>query len=72
MARIAINAVVDVASDGRVAEIGRIVISMTARALKDGIVIRIRMAGTANSIGIAMVDVEKRVILRRQGCRRPR
>lgn len=71
MARIAINAVVDVTSDMRVLEIGRIVVSMAPRALKDCIVARIRMAGAANSVRAAVLHVKERVILRRQVRRRP-
>jgi hypothetical protein len=54
-----------------VLEIGWIVVPMAPRALKDRIVKGIRMAGAANSVGIAMIHVEERVILRRQVRRRP-
>ena len=62
MALVAIHAVVDIPGYIGVLKIVRVVSAVTSRALKYGIVIRIRMARGANTIGIAMVDWDSRVL----------
>jgi len=44
---------------------------MAVCAGEDGVVVRIRVAGGAHAVGIAMVHREECVILRRQCCRKP-
>jgi len=63
MARIAIDAVVDVAAYAAVSRVrgrGR----MATRALKNRIVAGICVAGAANPVRIAVIQVEESVILR--------
>ena len=69
MALVAVDAVVNVTTNVRVAEIGRIIVPMASRALEHRIVTRIRVAGGTNAIGSAVVQREVRVIKR---CPRPR
>src|SRR5260370_13676500 len=70
MARIAIDAVIYVAAYATVSRVrrGR---GMASRGLKDRIVAGIRVARAANSVRIAVIHVEERVILRRQTRRHP-
>ena len=67
MARVAVNAVIDVAADVRVLKIGGVIVPVASGALEDGIVAGIRMAGRADSIGVPVIDVEPRVIEGRAG-----
>lgn len=72
MALVAVNAVVNVARDVVVMEVGRVVVSMAPSALEHRVVIRIRMAGSADVIRVSVTRWELRV-LRVIECRsRPR
>ena len=62
MALVTVNAVVHIPVYVRVAEVSGIVAAMAGRALEYRIVIRIRMARGANTVGVAMVDWESRVL----------
>lgn len=62
MALVAVHAVVDIARHMIVLKIVRIVAAVTSSALEHGVVIRIRVARRANSIGIAMARRELRVL----------
>lgn len=70
MARIAINAVIHVAAHAAVLRVGG-GSRMASRALKDGIVARIRVAGAADSVRIAVIHIKESVILRGQTRRHP-
>lgn len=70
MARIAINAVVDIPADVRVMEIGCVIVPMASGALEDSKVAGIRMAGRTDSIGVAVIEIEQGVIEGRSGPRR--
>jgi len=69
MARVAVDAVVHISIHIRMVEVGRVVPAMAARASEDRVVGRVGMAGGANAVGVAVIDIEERVIARRQ-CRR--
>ena len=62
MALVTVNAVVHIPVHVRVAEVSGVVAAMAGRALENGVVIRIRMARGANTVGVAMVDWESRVL----------
>ena len=62
MALVTIDAVVHISVYVRVAEVSGVVAAMTARTLEYGVVIRIRMARGANTVSVAMVDRESRVL----------
>jgi hypothetical protein len=62
VARIAINAVVDIPADVRVLEIGGVVVPMASGTLEDAIVAGIRVAGRTDSIGVPVIGVEPGVI----------
>ena len=62
MTLVTVDAVVDVAVNVRVTEIVRIVAAMAARALEDRIVIRVRVARGASTVGVAMVHREPGVL----------
>ena len=70
MARIAINAVIHVAVHTAMFRVRRRC-RVATRALKDRIVVGIRVASAANPIRIAVIDVEERVKLRGQVRRHP-
>lgn len=61
MALVTVNAVVDVAFHASVLSV-RVGFRVAVGALEHGVVIRIRMARGANSVGVAMVDGELRVL----------
>ena len=62
MALVTVNAVVHIPVHVRVAEVSGIVAAMAGRALEYRIVVRVRMARGANTIGVAMVNRESRVL----------
>ena len=62
MTLVTVDAVVHIPVYVRVAEVSGVVAAMAGRALENGVVIRIRMAGGANTVGVAMVDRESRVL----------
>ena len=62
MALVTVDAVVHIPVYVRVAEVSGVVAAMTARTLEHGVVIRIRMARGANTVGVPMVDWESRVL----------
>jgi len=59
---VTIDAVVHIPIYIRVAEVVRVVAAMAGRALEYRIVVRIRMAGGANAVCVAMVNRELRVL----------
>ena len=59
---IAIDAVVDIARNVVVVEVVRVVAAMASRALEHRVVIRIRMAGRAHTVGVAVAGRERRVL----------
>ena len=70
MALIAVHAVIDIIWIALVARI-RLGLAMTICALKDGVVVRIRVARGANPGGVTMIYVPPRVVKSRAGpCRR--
>ena len=62
MALVAIRAVVDVAANPRVREISRIPPAVAAGALEHGVVVRIRVAGCADALGVPVSHWEPSVI----------
>lgn len=64
MALVAVDAVVDVPTNVGMTEIRCIIVAMTTGALEHGVVVRIRMAGCANTIRLPMVRREVRVVER--------
>ena len=68
MALVAVDAVVDVPTNVGMTEIRCIIVAMATSALEHRVVARIRMAGCANTIRVAVVRREVRVIER---CSRP-
>ena len=68
MTLVTVHAVVDVPADIGVTEIGRIVVSVATRALEHGVVTRVGVASGANSIRVAVVGREVRMV---EGCARP-
>jgi len=62
MALVTVDAVVHIPVYVRVADVSGVVAAMTARTLEHGVVIRIRMARGANTVGVPMVDWESRVL----------
>lgn len=68
VALVAGHTVVDVATNVRVMEIGRVPAAVAAGALEDRVVARIGVASRAHPIGVAMVHVEPGVI---KGCAQP-
>lgn len=62
MALVAIHAVVDIPTHIGVMEVGSVVVAVATSALEDRVVVRIRMAGRANSISVAVIHVEPCVI----------
>jgi len=59
---VTVDAVVDIPRHVVVLEIVRVIATMASRALEDGVVVRVDMAGRANSARIAVVDRELRVL----------
>ena len=55
MARIAIDAVIDIPADVGVLEIGGVIVSMASGALENSIVAGIRMAGRTDAICVAVL-----------------
>jgi len=72
MTLVTIDAVVHIPIDVRVAEIIGIVAAMAARALEHRIVVGVRVARGANSVGVAMIDRKTRVLRVVEGCACPR
>jgi len=72
MALIAIDAVIDISRNIWVMEIRRIVAPVASRALEDGIVVGVRVARRANTVGVAMGDRELRVLCVIEGGACPR
>ena len=70
MARIAINAVIDIPADTRMTKIGCVIVPMASGALEDSKVAGIRMAGRTDSIGVPVIDIEPGVVEGRSGPRR--
>ena len=68
MTLVTIHAVVDISPDVGVTEIRGVVIAVATRALEHRVVARVRMAGCADSVRVAMVGREVRVI---ECCPRP-
>ncbi len=68
MTLVTIRAVVNVPTDIRVLEIGCVVVAMATSTLEHRVVARIRMAGGANSIRVAVIGREISVI---ECCSRP-
>jgi len=62
VALVAIHAVVNIPTHIGVMEVGSVVVAVATRALEDRVVVRIRMAGRANSVGVAVVHIEPCVI----------
>jgi len=62
MALIAVHAVIDISSHVRVVEIGGVAAAMAIRALKNGVVIRIGVAGRADAVGATMIHGPPRVV----------
>jgi hypothetical protein len=70
MALVAVHAVVDIPADVRVMEIVRVPAPMATRTLENRVVVRIRMAGGTNTVGVAVINVPPAVIKSRAGpCR---
>jgi len=59
---VAVNAVVDVSRHVRVTEVSGIVAAVAAGALEYGVIVGIDVARGANTVGIAMVNRESRVL----------
>ena len=55
MALVAVHAVIDIPADIRVLEVGCVAAAMATRALKNGVVVRIGVAGGAHAVGIAVI-----------------
>ena len=62
VALVTINAVVDIPRHIVVLEIVRVVAAMATRALEDGVVIRVDVAGGADVVGVAVAGRERRVL----------
>lgn len=62
MTLVAIDAVVDIAGNVRVTEVGRIVAAMTSRTLEHRIVVGIGVAGCADVIRVTVTGGESRVL----------
>ena len=62
MARVTIDAVVDIPANVRVFEIGRVIAAMAPGALEDGVVVRIDMARGAHIVRVPVVRREIRVL----------
>jgi len=62
MTLVAVDAVVDIPAHLFVAEITRVVAAVAARALEYRVVAGINVAGSANAVGVAMVDRELGVL----------
>jgi hypothetical protein len=69
---VAINAVVDIAGDIVVMEVGRVVVAVASRALEDGIVVGVDVARRAHAIRVSVIDRELRVLRVIEGCPGPR
>jgi hypothetical protein len=65
VALVTVHAVVNVATDVRVAEVAGVVIAMASGALEHAVVARIRVARRAHTIGIPVIGREVGVIERR-------
>ena len=55
MALVTIHAVVHIPADVRVMEIVRVPAPMATRALENGVVVRIRVAGGTNAVSVAVI-----------------
>ena len=62
MARVAVNAVVDVAVHIRVMEVRRIVAAMAARACEHRVIRGVCVARSADPVSIAVVDREEGMV----------
>ena len=62
MTLVAVDAVVDVSGYVWVMEVIRVVAAVAVRALEHRVVIRVRVAREADTVGIAVVDRERRVL----------
>lgn len=67
MALVTVRAVVDIPTDIGMLEIRRVIVAMTTGALEHGVVARIRVAGGTNTIRVAVIRGEVRVIERGSG-----
>lgn len=74
MTLVTVDAVVDIPRHVVVLEIVRVIATMASRALEDGVIVRVDVAGRANSARIAVVNRERRVLRvikrRARPCRR--
>jgi hypothetical protein len=68
---VAVDAVVDISVDLLVVEVTRVVAAVAARALEYRVVAGINVAGSANAVGVAMVDRELGVLRVIEGRARP-
>lgn len=62
MALVTVHAVVHIPADVRVMEIVRVPAPMATRALENGVVVRIRVAGGTNAVSIAVIHWEPGVV----------
>ena len=62
MTLVTVDAVVDIPRHVVVLEIVRVIAAMASRALEDGVIVRVDVAGRANSARIAVVNRELRVL----------
>ena len=70
MALVAVHAVVHVPADVRMMEVVCVPASVATRALENRVVVRIRVAGGANAVSVAMIHWEPGVVKGRPGpCR---
>ena len=67
MALVTVRAVVDIPTDIGMFEIRRIIIAVTTGALEHGVVVRIRVAGGTNTVRVAVIRWEVRVVERGSG-----
>ena len=67
MTLVAVHAVIDISADTRVPRV-RLGLGVATSALKNGVIVRIGVAGRAHAVGIAMVHGEPGVV---EGCACP-
>ena len=72
MTLVTVDAVVDIPVNLRMREILCVVATVAIRALEHRIVVRVRVARGANTVGVAVGDREARVLRVIEGCSRPR
>ncbi len=70
MALVAVDAVVHVSLDALVISVG-LGLGVAIRALENRVVVRIRVAGGADSVGVAVIDGERCVLGMIEGCVEP-